>query len=119
MAVIFHLLSFGRPMVEYEYMCGLLDHLEVLKLPYKHWSDNSGWELAESLYHIVQDRMRACVRGGQFISISCDEVTTYNNQSWISIHAYVLSDWERVPQVISLERVVDGLDANNLTKVIV
>jgi hypothetical protein len=31
----------------------------------------------------------------------------------------VLSDWERVPQLISLERVVDGLDANNLTKIIV
>jgi hypothetical protein len=45
-------------------------------------------------------------------------VTTYDNQSWISILAYVLSNWEKVSQLVSLERVVDGLDANNLIKVI-
>jgi hypothetical protein len=65
MAIIFHLLSFGRPMVEYEHMRGLLNHIEVPKLPFKHWSDNSGWELAESLYRVVQDRTCACVSGGQ------------------------------------------------------
>ena len=53
MAVIFHLLSFGRSMVEYKYMRGLLNHLEVPKLPFKHWFDNSGWELAESFYCII------------------------------------------------------------------
>jgi hypothetical protein len=81
MAAIFHLLSFGRPMVEYEHMRGLLEHLEVPKVPIKHWSDSIGWELAESLYHVVQDRTRAFVAGGQFISVSCDEVTTCDNQS--------------------------------------
>jgi hypothetical protein len=97
MAVIFHMLSFGRPMVEYKHMRRLLNHLEVPKLPFKHWCDNSGWELAESLYRVVRDRTRACIGGGQFISISYDKVTTCNNQSWISIHAYILCDWERVP----------------------
>jgi hypothetical protein len=80
-AVIFYLLSFGRPMVEYKHMRGLLNHLEVPKLPFKHWSNNSGWELAESLYRVVQDRTRSCISGGQFISLSCDEVTTCDNQS--------------------------------------
>jgi hypothetical protein len=36
MAIIFHLLSFSKPMEEYEHMRGLLDHLEVPKLPIKH-----------------------------------------------------------------------------------
>jgi hypothetical protein len=67
----------------------------------------------------VQDRTRACVGGGQFISVSCDKVTTCDNQSWINIHAYVLSNWEGVPQLISLGRVVNRLDANNLIRVIV
>jgi hypothetical protein len=35
-AVLFHLLRNGRPMVEYEGMRNLLGHLEVPKLPKKH-----------------------------------------------------------------------------------
>jgi hypothetical protein len=36
MAIVFHLLSFGRPMLEYEHMRGLLQQLGYPKLPLKH-----------------------------------------------------------------------------------
>lgn len=89
------------------------------KIANQTWFDSSGWKLAESLYHVVQDRTHAFVGGEQFISISCgNKVTTCDNQSWINILAYVLSNWEKVSQLVSLERVVDGLNANNLIKVI-
>jgi hypothetical protein len=119
MAIIFHLLSFGRPMLEYEHMRSLLEQLGCPKLPIKHWSDTAGWEMAESLYTVVQNRTKLVVSGANFISLSCDEVTTVDNQSWISIHAYVLVDWERVPLLLSLERLVEESTAGHVTKVIV
>jgi hypothetical protein len=30
------------------------------------------------------------IEGGKFISFSCDEITTYNQQQWVSIHDYML-----------------------------
>jgi hypothetical protein len=45
-------------------MSRLLNHLEVPKLSFKHWSNNSGWELVESFYCVMQDRTRVYVSGG-------------------------------------------------------
>jgi hypothetical protein len=41
-----------------------------------------------------------------------------DNQSWISIHVYIISDWERVPLLLSLERVIEGGSAESITKII-
>jgi hypothetical protein len=46
MAVIFHLLQQGQPMLEYEAIFPLLRFLQIPKLPLRHWSDNSGWTMA-------------------------------------------------------------------------
>ncbi len=51
-------------------------------------------------------------------SISCDEVSTLNNQSWLSIHYYVVENWARIPILISLDCVLEGSSSNNFTKVI-
>ena len=53
-----------------------------------------------------------------FFSLSCDEVTSVNYQSWISVHDYVLRDWKRIPLLLTLERVVEGGTTYNLTSVI-
>jgi hypothetical protein len=119
MAIVFHLLSFGRPMLEYEHMRGLLEQLGCPKLPLKHWYDSAGWEFAESFYNIVQRRTKLVVSGAKYLSLSCDEVSTVDNQSWISIHAYVLVNWKRVPLLLSLERLTEGSTAASITKVIV
>jgi len=54
-----------------------------------------------------------------FISINCDEITILDNQSWISMHAYVVENWKRQPILLNLERVVDKGTSNNLTADIV
>jgi len=41
-----------------------------------------------------------------------------DNGSWISIHAYVMQHWVRVPMLISFQRVVDGTRVDNLTIII-
>jgi hypothetical protein len=41
-----------------------------------------------------------------------------DNGKWISLHAYVMQNWVTVPMTILLQRVVDGIGANNLIIVI-
>jgi hypothetical protein len=48
--------------------------------------------MAKSLYNVVQNRTKVVVSGAKFLSLSCDEVSTVDNQSWISIHGYILVD---------------------------
>jgi hypothetical protein len=41
-----------------------------------------------------------------------------DNGNWISLYAYVMQNWVKVPMTILLQRVVDGIVANNLINVI-
>jgi hypothetical protein len=50
-----------------------------------------------------------------FILVNCDEVTTIDNQSWLSIHVYVTEEWKRVLILLNLQHVVDGTTFDNLT----
>ena len=118
-ATILHLLQEGRSMLEYAALQLLLTFLEVPKLPRRHWSDNAGWKLTECLHHQVQRKTTKVMKSARFFSITCDEVTTIDNQSWISIHGYVCEGWERLSMLLSLEHVVAGVGSNNLTAVIV
>ena len=118
-ATILHLLYKGRPMLEYTTLHPLFSFLGVPKLPKKHWSDGVGWELAECLYKQVQAKTKAVMKATRFFSITCDEVSTLDTQSWISIHGYVCEDWQWKPMLLSLERVVSGGGSNSMTKVVV
>ena len=79
MAIVFHLLSFGQPVVEYEHMKGLLEQLGCPKLPLKHWFDSSGWELVKNLYNIVQRYTKLVVNEAKYLSLTCNEVNTVDN----------------------------------------
>jgi hypothetical protein len=39
--------------------------------------------------------------------VTCDEVTSIDNGSWISIHMYVVEKWSRVPILITLAHVLE------------
>jgi UDP-N-acetyl-D-mannosaminuronic acid transferase (WecB/TagA/CpsF family) len=51
--------------------------------------------------------------------LSCDEITSVDCQSWISVHGYVVIDWKRTHVLLTLERVIEGGTTDNLTVVIV
>jgi hypothetical protein len=59
------------------------------------------------------------VQKARFISISANEVTTMDYQSWLSVHVYLITDWKHNPILLTLEEFVNGGIVNNLTKVIV
>jgi hypothetical protein len=42
------------------------------------------------MHEVVLLATNTMVQNAIFISISCDEVTTINNQSWIFVHVYVM-----------------------------
>ncbi len=50
---------------------------------------------------------------------SCDEVITCDQQSWVSIHAYVVEGWQTIPLLLLLQQVVDGATSNNLKHILV
>jgi len=41
-----------------------------------------------------------------------------DNGNWVSLHAYVMQKWVMVPMTILLQRIADGIGANNLMIVI-
>jgi len=51
--------------------------------------------------------------------MSLDEVTTINCQRLIVVRMYVVEDWKHIHILLTLEQVLFGAIANNLTKVIV
>jgi hypothetical protein len=53
-----------------------------------------------------------------YVVFICDEVTIVDNKSWISIHAYIMSNWVCVLIMISLQEVVSKVGVDNLTTMI-
>jgi hypothetical protein len=53
--------------------------------------------MARAMHNVVLKQMKMVLWQNKFISISCDEVTILDNQSWISVHAYVVENWRKQP----------------------
>ena len=107
-ATLFQILADGRLMLEYESRAALYEFLNVPNFPRMHWSNNSGWIMAEFMYSEVRAAILRVFAIANYVALTCDEVSTIDNGSWISIHAYVVQNWSRVPFLISLEKVVEG-----------
>lgn len=54
-----------------------------------------------------------------FVAVTCDEVTTVDNQLWISTHTYVITNFYREPIPIWLEQLMDDSSASRLALIIV
>jgi hypothetical protein len=53
-----------------------------------------------------------------FVTLTCDEITTLDNQSWIFFHGYCVQDWCHIPILLLVEHNGKGSNAQNLTNVI-
>jgi len=118
-ATLFQLLSDGRPMMEFESRQSLYKLLQVPDLPAAHWCDNSGWVMATYMYKQVMEETKRLISAARFVAVTVDEVTAVDNSSWLSVHAYIVQDWIRIPLLISLQRVECSPTAENLTELIV
>lgn len=105
-------------MLEYESLFSLCEFLEVPFLPRSHWTDSSGWIMAEFLYDMVRSEIRSRVSSTDFVAVTCDETTSVDNGSWLSCHAYVCENWERVPYLVALTKVIEAPTANTFLELI-
>ncbi len=93
-----HLLSEGHFMkVDYEDMKSLFKQLQVKNYPHKHWSNSLGWIMAKHVHNVMLDTMWWPMAKVKFLSISCEEITNIDNQTWASVHVYVVQEWCKVP----------------------
>jgi hypothetical protein len=74
--------------------------------------------MARAMHNVVLKQMKVVLQQNKFISINCDEITILDNQSWISVHAYVVENWRKQPILLNLEIVVDRSTFNNLNIVV-
>jgi hypothetical protein len=54
----------------------------------------------------------------RFFTVTCDEVTTQDNGTWVSVTIYTVHDWERFYMQASLELLDEEATSNNLTRLI-
>ncbi len=105
-------------MVEYEKKKVLYSFIGVFKNPKMHCLDSLGWVMVEFMYAQVISLIMVVVPIGNHVALTCDEVSMVDNGNWISIHAYLMQYWVKIPMLISLQKVVDGIGVVNLIVVI-
>jgi hypothetical protein len=101
---ISNLLKNGKPMIDFESLKELFEFLKFVNAPQKHWIDSSEWGMARALHSVVLKQMKMVLQQKFFISINCDEITTLDNQSWISMHVYLVENWRRQPILLNFEK---------------
>ncbi len=75
--------------------------------------------MAKIMHQILIKSTKVVVQNVRYIVISCDEVTTIDNQSWCSVHVYVIGGFKRMLLLLNLERVIGGINfVDNLTTLI-
>jgi hypothetical protein len=110
--IVFWLLAHGRPMNDYEAVQELMAQLEVPEYPQCHWSVRAGWEMVDAIAHVLEEHTKSVMKEAHYFSLSTDEVSTSNNQSWLSLHAYIPLGFKRCSILLALIRLVDGNGAN-------
>jgi len=74
--------------------------------------------MVEFMHQEVMKATKAIVGVVQYVVLNCDEVFTIDNQSWLFIYYDVVQNWVKIPILISSDKMLEGLDSDNLTKVI-
>jgi hypothetical protein len=116
--IILDLLLRGRPMSDYPLAHTLFQFLNY-ELPNKHWAMNTGWEMGRSIKWVIEERIREDISKSSFISVSCDEVKSSSNETWISIHVYLCDKWARKPILLCCKQVDVDCNAENLCQIVV
>jgi hypothetical protein len=90
-------------MTNFEGCKNLFDFLKVPNNLQKHWTNTIGWSMAKVMYKRLIWATCLTMQKAWFIFVSCDEMTTIDNKSWISIHVYVVERWKQLPILLVLQ----------------
>lgn len=78
---VYHLLSTGQAMMNFEGLHDLFIILKVKHILKKRWSDFVGWDIAKSMNGLLWESIQNVIVAADFLSISVYEVTTIDNAS--------------------------------------
>ncbi len=115
---MFWLLKQSQPLINFEIMKLLFQSLKVENTPKKHWNNNVNWEIAKVQHCIILITTKVVVHVMRYATISCDDATMIDNQSQVSIHAYLLEGFKKLPILLNLKMMVGDGIINNLSNVI-
>ncbi len=65
---------------------------DLKDFPRTYWANLVGWEMGSYMHELMVKKTKDLVQAAKFISLSCDEVTILDQQSWVSIHAYMVEN---------------------------
>jgi hypothetical protein len=68
--------------------------------------------MVEFMHQKVMKTIKAAMGGAQYGALNYDEMSTVDNQSWLSIHCYVVQNWVRISILISLDIMFEGLGSD-------
>jgi hypothetical protein len=74
--------------------------------------------MAESMAHVLGEHTKNVMGLARYFSISADEVTSSDNQSWLSLHAYIPLGFKRCSILLALIRLVDGNGADAIREAV-
>ncbi len=97
---------------------GFFCFFKLKNMPKKHWFNNLGWEMAGSIYDVVLECTKEVIKEFPFLAISTNEITTSDTKCWISIHGYILENWQWIPILLNLEKVTNGVIVEKIYNVI-
>jgi hypothetical protein len=60
--------------------------------------------MAEIMHEIVKVIITKVMKITNYILISYDEITSVDNHRWVSLQAYVIDDWFKIPIMASMQR---------------
>ncbi len=58
--------------------------------------------MAKAMQDVIIHATKVALQKSLFILVTCNELTTINNHSWLYVHAYVTNDWKWFPILLSL-----------------
>ena len=118
-AIVFYLLKQGRPITDFYDHKTLFELAGVQHLPCTHCSDKSGWEIAKCLALVEKEDLVESVKKSRFISLSIDEVTVVDSTSWVCIHVYTFIEHCRKPHLLTVHRMKEACNSENLYNLVV
>jgi hypothetical protein len=65
--------------------------------------------------NVILATTKVAIQKVSFIFVSCHEVTSIHNQSWISMHIDVVEDFKRTSICENFQHVTRSTNTNNLT----
>jgi hypothetical protein len=119
LSIVFHILSRGRPIIDFPDYKNFIYFIEVSNFPSSHWSVTSGWKWEKYLAQVEKDGLKENIANARFFSLSLDEVTTIDNTSWICTRIYMDNDHVRNSYLLGIHKMRENSTAQNIYELVI